>query len=286
MALVNLENKKQIIMIVVAVLVGIVASALVGSVVSSQITEETHKISYKYEKDMKKRDQEHREELAVIQQQMRDVESRAQRAAADAARAVAAQSVPVPQVEAVAHKKPSLALRTPSGKRAITVLMDSLSAVGGLINPGDFVDVIAHLNMTRKMNKDKETVTAMIFQNIQILAINTNIDDAGSYDSQMSERSLKITFAVDPQEAGLLAFAEGNGKLELVLRTANEKNRTMLPTANWSTLAEYVLENTGADLQVVDSKKDESPKTDIKVETENVQETKPYIQIYRAGKEL
>src|SRR5208283_1357158 len=41
----------------------------------------------------------------------------------------------------------SLPLKTPAGKRAVTVMIDSLEAVGGLLNAGDFVDVIAELNV-------------------------------------------------------------------------------------------------------------------------------------------
>jgi len=55
-------------------------------------------------------------------------------------------------------------------------------------------------------------------------------------------------------------------------------------------LAEYVLENSGADLKAPAEKpaaEDVSnKKSDLKVETENVEETKPYIQIYRGGREL
>ena len=171
-------------------------------------------------------------------------------------------------------------------KRAITVLLQSLGAVGGLLNPGDCVDVIAHLDMpTGKKLDPKEKVTAMIFQNLQILAINTNIDEPGAYDVQQKENMLKVTFAVDPQEAGLLAFAEQNGTLELTLRTTAEKGLNMVPAANWSTLGEYVLENSGADIKLPGSEED-TKKTELSVETETVQETKPYIQIFRGGREL
>ena len=90
----------------------------------------------------------------------------------------------------------------------------------------------------------------MIFQNIQILAINTNIDQPGVYDDQQKDAGLKVTFAVTPEEASLLSFAEKNGKLELALRSPNEKKPAMISAATWSTLAEYVLQNTGAELRI------------------------------------
>ncbi len=87
-------------------------------------------------------------------------------------------------------RKPSLALKTPVGKRAVTVKIDSLAAVGGLLNAGDFVDVIAQLNVPSQ-ESDKKTVTAMIFQGLQVLAINTNEDDPGAYDDQQAASFFK-----------------------------------------------------------------------------------------------
>jgi Flp pilus assembly protein CpaB len=290
MALVNFENKKQIIIIVVALALAGISSVLMEQHVTARVNEETRKLAFQYEKTQSQKDQIAGEQLALLNQRIIEVEGRAKKAAEDAARSVSEQKAKAsaPAVDIV-KKKPSLALRTPAGKRALTVQIDSLGAVGGLLNPGDFVDVIAHLDMPGARKADpKEKVTAMIFQGLQVLAINTNIDEPGAYDAQQKEHALKVTFAVEPQEAGLLAFAEQNGKLDLALRTPTEKTHTMAPTANWSTLAEYVLENSGAELKVSEAKPaEEAAKPDeLKVETENVAETKPYIQIYRAGKEL
>ena len=95
------------------------------------------------------------------------------------------QKVVVQAVKPPPVRKPSLAIKTPVGKRAVTVMIDSLAAVGGLLNAGDFVDVIAELNVPSQ-DADRKTVTAMIFQGLQVLAINTNEDDPGAYDEQQA----------------------------------------------------------------------------------------------------
>ena len=123
-------------------------------------------------------------------------------------------------------------------------------------------------------------VTAMVFQDLQVLAINTNLDDPGNYDDQQSANTLKVTFAVDPQEAGLLAFANKNGKLELALRSPNETDKQTVKSSTWKTLADYVLQNQGADLNVPDDTKDASK------DSKDKEATKPSIQIFRGGKEL
>jgi len=289
------ENKKQLLMIVVAVGVGIAASVLVAGYVTSRINDETQRLALQYEKIQKQKEQQYNEQLAILNQKIVEVQENARRAAEEAARA-AAQSVAQQSAaqgsaapgQPAPVKKSSLALKTPAGKRAVTVNIESLGAVGGLINPGDFVDVIAQLDIPTKTGRNaekKENVTAMIFQKLQILAINTNLDQPGAYEDQQKEQALKITFAVNPQEAGLLAFADKNGKLQLALRGPNETKSVMLSSATWSTLAEYVLENNGADLKVTDEKVD-ADSSKVKVETQDVQEVQPYIQIFKGGREL
>jgi Flp pilus assembly protein CpaB len=180
-------------------------------------------------------------------------------------------SVAVPQI--------SLAVKTPPGKRATTVKIDSLSAVGGLINPGDYVDVLAQLVLPNPIDpKAKpETVTAMIFQNIQVLGIGTNLQIPGQYDIQQRTPELWVTFALDPQETGLVSFAQQNGKVQLVLRSPQETEIRMLQAANWQTLSDYVLEKQGTDIS--------GPRSRAMLEPDT-EEVKPYIQIFRGGREL
>ncbi len=216
-------------------------------------------------------------QLAALQEVQQRAEQQAQQRVAQQAKQLAAlQEAQRQPVQVLKVRKPSLALKTPVGKRAVTVMIDSLAAVGGLLNAGDFVDVIAHLNVPSQ-DPDKKTLTAMIFQGLQVLAINTNLNDPGAYDDQQAAGSLKITFAVDPQEAGLLSFANKNGSLELALRSPDESKRPMVKANTWKTLTDYVLKNQGLDIQ--------NPDGEVKVNNKPVQ-NKPSIQIFRGGKEL
>lgn len=283
------ENKKQLLIIVGAVAAGIIAVFLTSNYVKSAIQNQTAALSEQYDvkqKDMVSQIQQRSEQqMAALAQEIDRVKTddaaamKKQKAELQAAQQQQAlmimqqqrqQQVQVkPQV-----RKPSLALKTPVGKRAVTVKIDSLAAVGGLINPGDFVDVIAQLSVPSQ-ESDRKTVTAMIFQGLQVLAINTNEDDPGAYDEQQAANNLKITFAVDPQEAGLLAFADKNGNLELALRSPDDNEHQSVKANTWKTLADYVLKNQGLDIQNPDEEPEAKP-----------EETKPSIQIFRGGKEL
>lgn len=277
-----LENKKQLLIIVGAVAAGIIAVILTSNYVKSSIEGQTSSLAEQY--DVKQKEmaaqiqQRSDQQMAALAQELERVKSQQaeamqkQMAALKESQQEAARMQQAAQVQKV--RKPSLALKTPVGKRAITVKIDSLAAVGGLLNPGDFVDVIAELNVPFQ-SADKKTVTAMIFQGLQVLAINTNEDDPGAYDEQQAESFLKITVAVDPQEAGLLAFANKNGILELALRSPDESGHQKVKADTWKTLADYVLANQGLDIQNPDGAAASKPAGN-----------KPSIQIFRGGKEL
>jgi Flp pilus assembly protein CpaB len=282
------ENKKQLMIIAGAVAAGIVAVILTSTYVKNSIEGQTASLAEQYGAKQKEvlaqAQQRSDQQMAALAQEIERVKSeqaqtmQKQMAVLQAAAQQQAQRQQQPVVQAQKLRKPSLALKTPVGKRAITVKIDSLAAVGGLLNAGDFVDVIAELNVPSQ-DADKKTVTAMIFQGLQVLAINTNEDDPGAYDDQQAAASLKITFAVDPQEAGLLAFANKNGNLELALRSPDESEHQSVKADTWKTLADYVLKNQGLDIQDPDGE-------NANANNKPTEENKPSIQIFRGGKEL
>ena len=285
-----IENRRQILLIVFAVAAGIMATVMTSSYVKNSIESRTTQLAEEYEAKQKEVvtqiRQDSDQKMAALGQELERVKT-------EQAEVIKKQMATLQQQTGQKgsaerrRSKTSLAIKTPEGKRAVTVMIDSLSAVGGLLNAGDFVDIIAHLNVpvsgyiatsTEVKKKNNNTVTAMIFQDLQVLAVNTNLDEPGYYDEQQTAPSLKVTFAVDPQEAGLLAFADINGKLELALRSPNEREHQMVKASTWKTLADYVLQNQGANIHAPD----DSSESD----TKGPQAERPYIQIFKGGKEL
>ena len=169
----------------------------------------------------------------------------------------------------------TLALKTPAGKRAITVTVESLHAVGGLVNPGDYVDVIAHLSVPTDPDNSSytENISVTLFQNVKVLSVAGRISSGAA---AARSGSVPITFALNPQEAELMSFAQQHGRLQLVLRSSVDTEAYVLPAANWKTLAEYIKSTQGMDIGWKESKKPES--FDIPAE-----EPKPDIEIFRGG---
>ena len=77
-----------------------------------------------------------------------------------------------------------------------------------------------------------------------------------------------------------MSFVEQNGKIQLALRSPTEKKNEQIKASTWKTLADYILQNQGADINVPD---DLMGKQEIK---QQEPAAKPSIQIFRGGKEL
>ncbi len=258
----NVENKKQIMIIFLAVGAGLVAAVFTGNYIEQTISAETKKLSQDIEEKKVKPLQQ---EMQAMQQKIVALESRPLTVAG-----ASGQETPgVP--------KSTLSLMTPAGKRAYTVRIDPLSAVGGMINPGDFVDILAHMDMGDIASGKTEKITSIVFQNVKVLAVGTNLQATGGYEEQQAAGALNITFAFTPEEAGLMSFMEKNGQLQLVLRAPSETQIETLQKADWQNLAEYVFSKQGTEIV--------TPVTqaNIKPDATKREEVKPYIEIIKGG---
>ena len=132
----------------------------------------------------------------------------------------------------------------PEGKRAVSVSTSALIGVGGLMRPGDYVDVILTLKLS---NGDQ--IGRIILQNLEVLALDQEIEKVapkveGSTEAQTAAaegetkpEAVTVTLAVAPVEGEVLITAEecaGNfgGRLALALRPFGEHN-TVETRSTW-----------------------------------------------------
>jgi pilus assembly protein CpaB len=173
----------------------------------------------------------------------------------------------------------SLAMSTPMGKRAVTISVDSISAVGGMIRPGDYVDVVAMVAVpvtTAEGKQASQAAVVPLFQNVLILAIGQETaalpqSAEGRYKKEEKRaESPAITLALNPQEANLLAFVQEQGKIRLSLRSPSDAKIEVVQPASWDTLFQY-LNLAPREPQEVKPKQEKKP-----AEPEPV-----YVEIYR-----
>lgn len=110
-----------------------------------------------------------------------------------------------------------LSLIVPSGKRAFAIALSEVGSVGGLLRPGDFVDVIlsgSAVGATGGKTLLTPGSACFIAQDIQVLAVGQTIkksgtDDANSIAATGPDNAAKsATLAVSPDEAWWLAAAQ------------------------------------------------------------------------------
>jgi pilus assembly protein CpaB len=119
----------------------------------------------------------------------------------------------------------TLASRVPEGRRAVGINVNEASTSGGLIGPGDHVDVIAVL----KQDRVGVNTATVILQDIQVLAVAQTI--VGTEDRQVKDDksapatgAKTVTLAVTLEEAQRLALADEFGSLRLALRRSDDKS--------------------------------------------------------------
>lgn len=154
----------------------------------------------------------------------------------------------------------------PAGKRAMSVTFTELNTAGGLVQPGDFVDVIGVFNKNT-LGKDQ---SMLLMQDIQVLAVGQTAPDQGQRQGapigsqpqvplpqpqrggttagvavtqptvtlpSAPPQTRTLTLAVDPEAAQRLALAQDYGHLEYILRPASERTQSSVVPADLSTLA-------------------------------------------------
>jgi len=135
----------------------------------------------------------------------------------------------------------ALSFVIPEGMRAVSISTNQVLSAGGLILPGDYVDILGVFDLETQADQDTETRDAFyvqtILQNVEVLAVAQTIVDVvsavgeenGEAASAQSQRvrnteeeplpdATTVTLLVTPEQAELLFLAESNGTLRAVLR--------------------------------------------------------------------
>ena len=115
----------------------------------------------------------------------------------------------------------------PKNMRAITIAATVTNAVGNMLQPGDYVDIIIFLNS----QVAGENVSFTLLRNVQILATDTQLDNekeksgiskvTGSVENAKGYQS--VTLAVSSTDCVKLNLAESVGQIKLALHSTQEQ---------------------------------------------------------------
>jgi pilus assembly protein CpaB len=129
----------------------------------------------------------------------------------------------------------SLAFIVPEGHRAMAVTVDKVVSAGGLLRPGDHVDLLAVLQVTSIGQggvAEGLTRSVTLVQNLEVLAVEQALEDIeqGAEGQALSQPSAQVvTLAVTPSDAQSIFLAEMEGTIRLAVRAPGDDTIEVLP---------------------------------------------------------
>src|SRR5579871_6504931 len=117
----------------------------------------------------------------------------------------------------------ALPVRLQPGMRAVSIPVDRVKDVSGLVQPGDRVDVIA-IPPPKTNGPPPRAVT--IFRGIRVLAVGNALENPSATPAPEEQTATTVTLEVTPRQADLLAWADANATLRLALRSPTEPFHT------------------------------------------------------------
>ena len=142
--------------------------------------------------------------------------------------------------------KNSLSFVVPKGQRAISITADQVLSAGGLVLPGDYVDVMSIIKGKTPAGDEVDAyVVRTLLQNLQVVAVAQTLADsaAGTGDASSSSsgensatgssgkanaEATTLTLLVSPEQAEWLFLAEANGTLRAVVRAYGDADVTQV----------------------------------------------------------
>jgi len=112
-------------------------------------------------------------------------------------------------------KSPTFSARVEAGRRAITVPVDEINSISGLLEPGDLIDLMVTISQ-----KDKK-FTFPLLQTVKVMATGQRSVD----DPKSGERRQYSTVTLDatPEQAQNVIVAREAGKITALLRNPGDK---------------------------------------------------------------
>ena len=114
----------------------------------------------------------------------------------------------------------ALPARLPIGMRAVSISIDRVKGVAGLIQPGDRVDVIA---VPPRVANETPRASA-ILRGALVLAMGNAVETTSATPSPDNQTLTTVTLALTPRQVDLLASADLNTTLRLALRPPKESD--------------------------------------------------------------
>ncbi|NLC11295.1 MAG: Flp pilus assembly protein CpaB [Firmicutes bacterium] len=131
-----------------------------------------------------------------------------------------------PKLASPGELKDGLSYTIAEGKRAVAIAVNEVIGVGNMVLPGDYVDVVAVLEMDQQTGEgEKRTAySTLVAQKLRVLAVGQLMASEST-----SIAASTVTLEVSPAQAQQLVLATERGTIRLLLRGASDGDTTALP---------------------------------------------------------
>ncbi len=152
---------------------------------------------------------------------------------------------PLTSASVVAPDRLPFSAQVAAGERAITVPVDEISAVGGLVQPGDRIDLL--YSYDRPLDVDAppgfRAAVRLLLADIAVLATGkaTRTTPVQTADGRLQDLDTDyntVTLRVTPQQAQIVTLAQRSGEVVAALRNRADAAPLQLAALDWRTLVE------------------------------------------------
>ncbi len=117
-------------------------------------------------------------------------------------------------------EQPAFSSHLGEGRRAITMPVDAINSVSGLLQPGDLIDLYVSFEYQRRR------ITAPLLQGVLVLATGTQTQTPASTAAGVGPAYSTVTLDTSPEDAVKLVAARQSGTITAVLRRPDDDEPT------------------------------------------------------------
>ena len=123
---------------------------------------------------------------------------------------------PVLWAQLEGQRTPTFSARLAQGRRAVTVPVDEISSLSGMVEPGDLIDIVVSLK------KDTQSFTFTLLQSVAVLATGTRASQEEQDADGRGRTFTTITLDTTPEDAKRVIAAREVGRVTALLRAPND----------------------------------------------------------------
>ena len=140
-------------------------------------------------------------------------------------------------------RQPAFSARVEVGHRAMTVAVDEINSISGLLEPGDMIDLLV------SVDKKGRKLTRPLLQAVQVMATGQRVVDSPREGERRQYST--VTIDITPGQAQQIILARDAGKVTALLRNPEDKNRISNTNVDMVTLLADAFAETDAGVPVL-----------------------------------